>query len=539
MVFFGHQKLFRRGRLPPPHCHPHYSLSTVVPITSAPSHQLTPFSDSSPTAAATMHPPPSPPRLFPQPTPSLRHHTTGATTQVTVGHPRSLLHLQSTSSSLPCTTTFIIVTVEHHPHATAAAVTAAYHHYITLLNPMEAGFALIEVIVPTPLDEPSYFFELYFDLNWVELRRIDLKYVIVHDMPSTVYLITMSEIRELHDANRRRQVVTLEMLKADHRRSAEMRELRTADRDHLAGAGDSPTGTGGSTTGTGYRTTGTAGTRWRSCTARAARGGCWQHEMQTGMAMTATLREQVAEGLNALFENALTKTIRLSDESDKIERAYTAGTGSGLESYFLRCGVQGHFKRKPKAADKQNRGNQVGNDTAPAKVYVVGRVGTNPYSNIVTGTFLLNNCYASILFYIGADRSFVSTTFSFQMDITPSTLDHYYDVELADGRIISAPILALPEGSKDFNPHNLRCSKRVGAVISCFALKIWRHYLYGIKCMVFTDHKSLQHILNQKELNMRQRHWLELLSEIRYHPGKANVVVDALSRKERDQPLRV
>ncbi|GJW95434.1 putative reverse transcriptase domain-containing protein [Tanacetum coccineum] len=76
-----------------------------------------------------------------------------------------------------------------------------------------------------------------------------------------------------------------------------------------------------------------------------------------------------------------------------------------------------------------------------------------------------------------------------------------------------------------------------------FALKNWRHYLYGTKCTVFTDHKSLQHILDQKELNMRQRRWLELLSdydcEIRYHPGKANVVADALSRKERIKPLRV
>ncbi|GKC37383.1 putative reverse transcriptase domain-containing protein, partial [Tanacetum coccineum] len=72
---------------------------------------------------------------------------------------------------------------------------------------------------------------------------------------------------------------------------------------------------------------------------------------------------------------------------------------------------------------------------------------------------------------------------------------------------------------------------------------MWRHYLYGTKCIVFTDHKSLQRILDQKELNIRQRRWLELLSdydyELRYHPGKANVVADALSRKSRSKPLRV
>ncbi|GJV22888.1 putative reverse transcriptase domain-containing protein [Tanacetum coccineum] len=72
---------------------------------------------------------------------------------------------------------------------------------------------------------------------------------------------------------------------------------------------------------------------------------------------------------------------------------------------------------------------------------------------------------------------------------------------------------------------------------------VWRHYLYDTKYVVFTDHKSLQHILDQKELNMRQRRWLELLSdydcEIRYHPGKANVVSDVLNRKEWIKPLRV
>ncbi|GKB35690.1 putative reverse transcriptase domain-containing protein [Tanacetum coccineum] len=102
-----------------------------------------------------------------------------------------------------------------------------------------------------------------------------------------------------------------------------------------------------------------------------------------------------------------------------------------------------------------------------------------------------------------------------------------------------APILALLEGNEDFvlkvheknyTTHDLE----LGSVV--FALKIWRHYLYGTRCTVFTDHKSLQHILDQKELNMRQRRWLELLSDydcdIRYHPGKANVVADALSQAQ-------
>ncbi|GKE55643.1 putative reverse transcriptase domain-containing protein [Tanacetum coccineum] len=72
---------------------------------------------------------------------------------------------------------------------------------------------------------------------------------------------------------------------------------------------------------------------------------------------------------------------------------------------------------------------------------------------------------------------------------------------------------------------------------------MWRHYLYGTRCTVFTDHKSLQHILDHKELNMRQQRWLELLSDydcdIHYHSGKAYVVGDALSRKEWSRPLRV
>nr|GEW13399.1 putative reverse transcriptase domain, ribonuclease H-like domain, aspartic peptidase domain protein [Tanacetum cinerariifolium] len=138
--------------------------------------------------------------------------------------------------------------------------------------------------------------------------------------------------------------------------------------------------------------------------------------------------------------------------------------------------------------------------------------------------------------------------------------------------ITAAPILSLPEGSEDFVVYcdaylkgfeavlmqrekviayasrQLRKNKEnytthdleLRAVV--FALRLWRHYLYGTKCTVYTDHKSLQYILDQKELNMRQRRWIKLLSDydcvIRYHPGKANVVADALSRKDKE-PIRV
>nr|GFA93358.1 reverse transcriptase domain-containing protein [Tanacetum cinerariifolium] len=113
------------------------------------------------------------------------------------------------------------------------------------------------------------------------------------------------------------------------------------------------------------------------------------------------------------------------------------GTGSGQKSGCHECGVQGHFRREcPKLKNNNNHGNQDGRNNAPARVYAVGRVGKNPDANVVTGTFLLNNRYASILFDTGANRSFVSTTFSTQINITPSTLDHCYDVELADRRII-------------------------------------------------------------------------------------------------------
>ncbi|GJY05591.1 putative reverse transcriptase domain-containing protein [Tanacetum coccineum] len=130
--------------------------------------------------------------------------------------------------------------------------------------------------------------------------------------------------------------------------------------------------------------------------------------------------------------------------------------------------------------------------------------------------------------------------------------------QLIKHKLCSAPFLALPEGNEDFIAYCDASIKGLGTVLMhrekvidyasrqlklheknytthdlelgavVFALNIWRHYLYGTKCIVFTDHKSLQHILDQKELNMRQRRWLKLLSdydcEIRYHLGKANIL---------------
>nr|GEY90932.1 hypothetical protein [Tanacetum cinerariifolium] len=103
---------------------------------------------------------------------------------------------------------------------------------------------------------------------------------------------------------------------------------------------------------------------------------------------------------------------------------------------YFEYGVQGHYKKDCPKLKNKKRGNQIGNGKARARAYAVGSVGTNLESNVVTGTFLLNNHYASILFDIGADKSFVSTSFSSLIDIIPATLDHDYDVELADGIII-------------------------------------------------------------------------------------------------------
>ncbi|KAK9098545.1 hypothetical protein Syun_025590 [Stephania yunnanensis] len=101
-------------------------------------------------------------------------------------------------------------------------------------------------------------------------------------------------------------------------------------------------------------------------------------------------------------------------------------------------------------------------------------------------------------------------------------------VLMQDGRVIAYASRQLKIHEKNYPTHDLE----LAAVV--FALKIWRHYLYGEKFVLFVDHKSLKYLFTQKDLNMRQRRWLEFLEDydfsLEYHPGKANIVADALSR---------
>ncbi|GJU96289.1 retrovirus-related pol polyprotein from transposon TNT 1-94 [Tanacetum coccineum] len=382
-----------------------------------------------------------------------------------------------------------------------------------------------------------------------------------------------------------------------------------------------------------------------------------------------------------------------------------------MEDEFYNLTVKGNDLKTYIRRFQELARNGITETSAYGRAYLLRDKNAHQDPNVVTGTFLLNQHLARVLFDSGADKSFVSISFASMLNILPITLDTTYDIEMADGNLVGtntiiqgctlillnqpfeidlmpiklgsfngvigmdwlskyhariiydekvvhipingetliirdipgippvrqvefqidlmlgvapvarapyrlapsemqelsnqlqeladrgfknkkyiwgenqesafqllkqklceALILALPEGNDDFviyfdashqglgavlmqrekiiayasrqlKPHEENYTTHdlaLGAVV--FTLKIWRHYLYGTKCTVFTDHKSLQHILDQKELNMRQRRSLELLAdydcEIRYHLGKANVIADALSRKEQIKPLQ-
>ncbi|GKB87015.1 putative reverse transcriptase domain-containing protein [Tanacetum coccineum] len=287
------------------------------------------------------------------------------------------------------------------------------------------------------------------------------------------------------------------------------------------------------------------------------------------------------------------------------KKQYGKGTGSGQKPTCYECGVQGHFKREClKLKNNNNHGNQVGGGNAPAKVFlkydwsdkeeaafqlIKQKLRSAPILALPKRSEDFIVYLKEVLMQREKAIAYASrqlkiheknyTTHDLELGVVVFSLKlwrHYlYGTKytVLKQKLCSAPILALPEGSEDFIVYCDASIKGLGVVLMqrekviayasrqlkiheknytthdlelgvvVFSLKLWRHYLYGTKYTVFTDHKSLQHILNSKDLNMRQRHWLELLSdydcEIRYHPGKADVVADTLSRKEREPPLRV
>ncbi|GKA70778.1 putative reverse transcriptase domain-containing protein [Tanacetum coccineum] len=158
-----------------------------------------------------------------------------------------------------------------------------------------------------------------------------------------------------------------------------------------------------------------------------------------------TITERQAEQKRKLEFNAgNNQGHQQQNKRQNTRRAYTAGPGKKREyTGSLPLCTKCNYHHKGPCSPKCNKCKKIGHlahgcrSSGPnAKVYVVGNAGINPDSNVITGTFLLNDRYASILFDTGADRSFISTTFSSLIDITPTILDHYYDVELADGKII-------------------------------------------------------------------------------------------------------
>ncbi|GJU42561.1 putative reverse transcriptase domain-containing protein [Tanacetum coccineum] len=207
-----------------------------------------------------------------------------------------------------------------------------------------------------------------------------------------------------------------------------------------------------------------------------------------------------------------------------VARAYTVGPATVANNQrasraiqrvvtCFECGVQGHYKKDYPKLKNNNHGNQVGNGGATARAYSVGNAGKNSDSNVVTCMFLLNNRYASILFDTGADRSFVSTAFSSLIDIVPTTLDHYYDVKLVDGKIIRVNTI-IRGCTLNFLNHQFNINL-MPIELGSFDLIIGMDWLSKYHAVIVCDEKivhvpfrnetSFWHILPQRRLKTSRR----------------------------------
>ncbi|GJW08741.1 putative reverse transcriptase domain-containing protein [Tanacetum coccineum] len=282
------------------------------------------------------------------------------------------------------------------------------------------------------------------------------------------------------------------------------------------------------------------------------------------------------------LEEAINIAQRLMDQVGHLTKNYRnkgPATGSNLLPVTVTChacGEKGHYA---------NQCRRTTNNNAQGRAYMLRDTNAHQNPNVVTGMFLLKQHLARVLFDSGADKSFVSISLAFMLNISPITIDTFYDIEMADGNLVSTNIviqgailtslnqpfkidlMPIKLGSFDVVIDFSKIAKSLTELTQKNKKYIWGEdqesafqLLKQKLCeapilalpegnddfVVYCDasHQGLgAHILDQKELNMRQRRWLELLAdydcEIRYHPGKVNVVADALSQKERIKPLRV
>nr|GEU34457.1 hypothetical protein [Tanacetum cinerariifolium] len=187
------------------------------------------------------------------------------------------------------------------------------------------------------------------------------------------------------------------------------------------------------------------------------------------------------------------------------------GNQQGIVCY--ECGRPGHFRKdypKMRSQNHENQtrnktGNKTGGNEVTAKAYSIGEGETNPDSNVVTGTFLLNSCYASMLFDSGADRSFVSTTFSALLDIAPSTLDTSYAVELIDGRVLETNIILRGFTSGLFgHPFNIDL---MPIELGSFDVIIGMNWLAKYHTLIVCDEKVVRIPYGDEVLIIRGDNW--------------------------------
>ncbi|GJR26092.1 putative reverse transcriptase domain-containing protein [Tanacetum coccineum] len=155
---------------------------------------------------------------------------------------------------------------------------------------------------------------------------------------------------------------------------------------------------------------------------------------------------------------------------------------------YFECGRRGHYRDDYLKLKNQNRGNQATNTKARGRAFTLGGGENNKDSNVVTGTFLINNRYASMLFDSGANRSFVSTTFSSLMDVVPTTLDVSYAIELADGRVIESDII-LKGCTLNLLNHPFNIDLML-VELSCFDVIIGMDWLSKYHALIVCDEKK-------------------------------------------------